>query len=199
MFNLKQGKELIKLARKAVEKRKVGMKFSKEFEIKKGVFVTIETYPEKELRGCIGFPYPIFSLGEAVQKAAISAAYEDPRFKPMEKEELGRVIFEVSILTEPEIIRVKRPKEYFEKIEIGRDGLIIQYGFSQGLLLPQVPVEYKWNVEDFLNNLCYKAGLPPTMWKNLDVKIYKFESQIFMEKSPLGDVVERKLSAANNL
>jgi uncharacterized protein (TIGR00296 family) len=142
MLNLEQGKELVKLARKAVETKKVEKKFSKKFEIKKGVFVTIETFPEKELRGCIGFPRAIYPLGEAVQRAAISAAYEDSRFEPLKKEELEKVVFEVSILTEPELIEVKSPEEYFEKIEEGKDENIIfmETNLEPKVSIPRVPI-----------------------------------------------------------
>jgi len=192
MLSLEQGKELVKLARKAVETKKVEKKFSKEFEIKKGVFVTIETFPEKELRGCIGFPRAIYPLGEAVQMAAISAAYEDSRFEPLEKEELEKVVFEVSILTEPELIEVKSPKEYFEKIEEGKDGLILQNGPFAGLFLPQV-WEYFKSKEEFLENLCFKAGLTPDYIYRKDTRIWKFRAQIFAEEKPNGKVIEVKL------
>jgi hypothetical protein len=191
MFSLAQGKELVKLARKAVESEKVEKKFGKDFEIKKGVFVTIETFPEKELRGCIGFPYATTALGEAVQRAALSAAYEDMRFPRLEKEELDKIVFEVSILTEPELIEVKNPKEYFEKIESGKDGLILQNGPFAGLFLPQVWKFFKTK-EEFLQNLCYKAGLSPSYIYNKETKIWKFRAQIFAEEKPNGRVVEIK-------
>ncbi|MEM5773061.1 MAG: TIGR00296 family protein [Candidatus Aenigmatarchaeota archaeon] len=192
MISLAQGQELVKLARKAAETRKVEKKFSKDFEVKKGVFVTIETYPEKELRGCIGFPYPIYPLGEAVQKAAIAAAFEDPRFGPITKEELSKVVFEVSILTEPELIQVKEPKEYFEKIEEGKDGLILQNGPFTGLFLPQVWNYFKTK-EEFLENLCFKAGLSPDYIYDKKTRIFKFRAQIFAEEKPKGKIVEVKL------
>jgi len=189
MFSLNQGKELIKLARKAVEKQKVENKFVKYFETKKGVFVTIETFPEKELRGCIGFPYPNLKLGEAVQRAAISAAYEDLRFPPLEKEELNKIVFEVSILTEPELIEVKNSKEYFQKIETGKDGLILQNGPFAGLFLPQVWKIFK-SKEEFLENLCYKANLTPNYVYDKKTRIWKFRAQIFAEEEPNGKAKE---------
>jgi uncharacterized protein (TIGR00296 family) len=191
MLSLKQGKELVELARKAVESRKVEKKFNKDFEIKKGVFVTIETFPEKELRGCVGFPHATYPLGEAVQKAAISAAYEDLRFEPLKKEELEKVVFEVSILTEPELIEVKNPKEYFEKIEERKDGLILQNGPFAGLFLPQVWRYFK-SKEEFLENLCFKAGLTPDYIYRKDTKIWKFRAQIFAEEKPNGEIREIK-------
>lgn len=188
MFNLIQGEKLVKLARKAVEERKVENEFDEDFKVKKGVFVTIETYPEKELRGCIGFPYPIYPLGEAVQKAAIAAAYEDSRFEPLEKDELKKVVFEVSILTKPQLIKVRKAEEYLEKIEEGKDGLILEYGGFSALYLPQV-----WEIipekEKFLESLCLKAGLNANAWKEKGAKIFRFRVEAFKEEEPEGKVI----------
>ena len=87
---------------------------------------------EKELRGCIGYPYPTSPLVEAVIDSAINAATEDPRFEPMSLEELGKVVFEVSVLTPPEPVEVENPKEYLSKIKVGEDGLIVERGYRQG-------------------------------------------------------------------
>jgi len=190
MFSLEQGKGLIGLARRAAESREIEREYGKNFEIKKGVFITIETFPGKELRGCVGFPYATLALGEAVQRAAISAAYEDTRFPPIEKEELNRVVFEVSVLTEPELIKVRDPKEYSQKIEAGKDGLIMQNGPFSGLFLPQVWKYFKNNKEEFLRNLCYKAGLTPDYIRDKKTKIWKFGAQIFAEEEPKGKIKE---------
>lgn len=191
MLKLAEGVELVKLARKAVEENKIDKNFSESLREKKGVFVTIETYPEKELRGCIGFPHAIYPLGEAVQRAAISAAFEDVRFPPLEKEELNKVVFEVSVLTEPKLIEVKDPKEYFEKIEKGKDGLILKNGPFTGLFLPQVWNYFKTK-EEFLENLCMKAGLTPDYIYDKNTKIFKFRAQIFAEEKPNGKIFEIK-------
>ncbi|MCS7106269.1 MAG: TIGR00296 family protein, partial [Candidatus Aenigmarchaeota archaeon] len=143
-MELEKGKVLVKLARKTVEKffekNKLEIEESKEkeFKEKRGVFVTIETYPEKELRGCVGFPLPNFPLYEAVQRAAISSAFEDYRFEPLRKEEMGKIVFEVSILTKPKLIEVKKAGDYLEKIKEGKDGLIIELKGFSALYLPQV-------------------------------------------------------------
>ncbi|MCX8147574.1 MAG: TIGR00296 family protein, partial [Candidatus Woesearchaeota archaeon] len=79
------------------------------------------------------------------------------------------------------------------KIIIGRDGLIIRSPFGSGLLLPQVPVEWGWDAEQFLEHLCEKAGLDTDAWKRNDVKIYSFQAQIFSEKGPRGEVIEKEL------
>lgn len=189
MFSLEEGKELINLARKAVENNNIEKNFNKDFKIKKGVFVTIEKFPGKELRGCIGFPQATLELGEAVQRAAISAANEDPRFPPLEREELNEVVFEVSILTEPELIKVKDSKEYFKKIEAGKDGLILKNDPFAGLFLPQVWKYFK-SKEEFLENLCYKANLTPDYIHDKKTKIWKFRAQIFAEEEPNGEIKE---------
>jgi len=193
MLSKSDGKELVKLARKTIEdyfkNKKLKIKESK-FKEKRGIFVSIHTFPDHELRGCIGYPYPILILGEAVQKASISAALQDPRFPPLTQDELKRVVFEVSILTVPSIIKVEEPKDYLKKILIGKDGLIIEHGFYKGLLLPQVPKQYSWDIENFLEHLCMKAGLMVDMWLDPKTKIYKFQTQIFAEREPNGEVIQ---------
>lgn len=156
-----------------------------------GVFVTINMVEggQKTLRGCIGFPYPTTPLVEAVMESAISAATQDPRFPPVSLRELDHVVFEVSVLTPPETVEVKNPKEYCTHIKVGEDGLIVERGFCKGLLLPQVPVEWEWDEETFLCQCCLKAGLPPDSWLVKGTKIYKFSSIIAEELSPKGEVV----------
>jgi uncharacterized protein (TIGR00296 family) len=194
MLSLSDGKELVKLARKTVENYftvKTLEKKETKFKEKKGVFVSIHTFPNHELRGCIGYCYPYYSLGEAVQKASISAAFEDPRFPPLEQDELNKIMLEVSVLTEPKIVNVKNPKEYLKKIEIGKDGLMIEYGYLyKGLLLPQVATEYDWDCETFLEHLCMKAGLIADTWLDPKTKILKFQTQIFKEKKPNGEIIQ---------
>ncbi len=183
------GKKAVEIARKTIElwvnekKRYEPKDYPKSFNEKSGVFVTIYTYPEKNLRGCIGFPEPVYPLIKALIDSAISAT-QDPRFEPLNKEELNKIIIEVSILTKPELIRVDNPKDYVKEIRIGRDGLIIRRGFFSGLLLPQVATEYGWNAEEFLSQTCVKAGLTPDVWLDDETKVYKFQSLIFSEDKP---------------
>jgi len=195
MLNLKEGKILVKLARSSVEnffeKGKLEIKKVKEKKLKEkgGIFVTIETFPKKMLRGCIGFPYPALPLYEAVQKAAISSAFQDYRFESLRKDELEKIIFEVSALSEAKLIKVKNPKEYFKKIEIGKDGLILKHGIFSGLFLPQVWKKIP-DIENFLRNLCWKAGLQSDCWLDKKTKIYKFRVQAFAEIKPRGEIIE---------
>jgi hypothetical protein len=104
----------------------------------------------------------------------------------------------VTILTKPEVIKVKQPQEYPSHIKIGKDGLIVEQGFYKGLLLPQVPIEQEWNTEEFLSHTCMKAGLLPDAWFDKDIKISKFSGQIFTETKPKGQVKEKCLNGSNN-
>jgi uncharacterized protein (TIGR00296 family) len=162
-----------------------------------GVFVTISipVHGEKELRGCIGYPYPTSPLVEAVIDSAVNAATQDPRFEPLTLEELGTVVFEVSVLTPPEPVTVSNPKEYLSKIKVGEDGLIVERGPYKGLLLPQVPVEWGWCEEEFLCQCCMKAGLPADTWLTNDAKIYKFKAIVFDEETPKGGVKRLNLNS----
>ena len=191
------GVVLVKTARKAVteflsngNRMKLESDLEEKFSFNSGVFVTLNN-PDG-LRGCIGFPMPEKKLSHAIIEGAIAAATEDPRFPSVKTNELNDIVFEVTVLTPPVEIDVSDPMEYLEKIKVGRDGLIIRHSFSSGLLLPQVPVEYGWNVEEFLQHTCEKAGLSRDTWKNESVKIEKFEGIIFKEETPNGVIVREE-------
>jgi len=191
------GVVLVKTARKAVtqflsngNRMKLESDLEEKFSFNSGVFVTLNN-PDG-LRGCIGFPMPEKKLSHAIIEGAIAAATEDPRFPSVKTNELNDITFEVTVLTPPMEIIVTEPTEYLEKIKVGRDGLIIKHSFSSGLLLPQVPVEYGWNVEEFLQHTCEKAGLSRDTWKNESVKIEKFEGIIFKEETPNGVIVREE-------
>ena len=191
------GAVLVKTARKAVteflsngNRMKLESDLEEKFSFNSGVFVTLNN-PDG-LRGCIGFPMPEKKLSHAIIEGAIAAATEDPRFPSVKTNELNDIVFEVTVLTPPVEIDVSDPMEYLEKIKVGRDGLIIRHSFSSGLLLPQVPVEYGWDVEEFLQHTCEKAGLARDTWKNESVKIEKFEGIIFKEETPNGAIVREE-------
>jgi len=203
-LSLDEGKFLVKLARKAVEEH---LKSRRTIAVPSGipekllqpcgVFVTINSIrnDEKELRGCIGYPYPTIPLAQAVIESAISSATQDPRFPPLSLKELSRVVFEISVLTPPQRIEVKKPSDYKSKIKIGEDGLIVERGVFKGLLLPQVPAEWEWDEEEFLCQCCMKAGLPPDNWLLDGTKIYKFHAIIFEEEKPEGEIKRKTLGA----
>jgi AmmeMemoRadiSam system protein A len=138
---------------------------------KRGVFVTL--WMEGELRGCIGFPYPVKPLGEAVQEAAICAALQDFRFPPVKEEEVSRIEIEISVLTPPKEIKA-------DQVKVGIHGLIVSQGQRSGLLLPQVAMDYHWDSKTFLEQTSIKAGLPKNAWKD-GAKLYAFEAQVFSE------------------
>lgn len=194
----KEGKELVSLARKSIEYYFHTNKIldycpkGKVLEESCGVFVTLHCWPSNELRGCIGFPEPVMPLYRAVIEAAVSSAFSDDRFPKLQFEELGSIIIEVSVLTKPEEIKFKSPEGLKKKIIIGKHGLIAEKGFSRGLLLPQVPLEWKWDSGEFLENSCMKAGLSRDCWKDGKTRFYSFEGIIFREKKPKGEVEKIK-------
>lgn len=199
MFELSQeeGEFLLRVARRTVEEYiktgnviEIKEKTSPKLEQLHGVFVTINSYDdnERKLRGCIGYPYPTAKLTRAVVECSISAATQDPRFRPISKNELREIVFEISVLTKPRQVEVEHPKHLPSKIEIGKDGLIVEKGFHKGLLLPQVPVEWNWDSEEFLCQSCLKAGLPPDCWLTEKTKIHKFSCIIIRETAPNGTI-----------
>ena len=192
---------LVKTARQAVteflsngNRIKLEAEYEKKFSFNSGVFVTLNK-PDG-LRGCIGFPMPEKKLSCAIIEGAIAAATEDPRFPPVTTKELDGITFEVTVLTPPVEIDVSDPVEYLSKIKVGRDGLIIRHSFYSGLLLPQVPGEYGWSVEEFLQHTCHKAGLEKDFWKSGKAKIEKFEGIVFKEETPNGEVVREKTNGS---
>ena len=197
LITLQDGEKLVKKAREAVESFlfnsvKVqglsGSNFDKNF----GVFVTINSYPDLDLRGCIGFVNPIKRLGEIIVESAIAAATNDFRFDPIQKEDLNKIVFEVSILDRPKLLSCP-PEKREQKIKVPRDGLIIEYGGFSGLLLPQVAAEYKFSPKQFLEALAQKAGLPKNMYLSSSANIYVFGARIFYEENPKGKIKEKKL------
>ncbi len=199
MLTKSEGELAVRLARKAIiECLKHGRKIDpgglpKVFREKRGVFVTLNMKKDKRgLRGCIGRPYPVMPLGEAIIASAINAAKEDPRFDPVKPEEVDLLVIEVTVLTVPKLIRAK-PAELPEKIVIGRDGLIVATNIYQGLLLPQVAVEHGFDCTEFLCQTSIKAGLMPDAWLD-GAQVYSFQGQIFEEIEPGGEIREKILS-----
>ncbi len=195
LLSLEEGEIAVKLARAAIEiylssGEIIQERYSGVFEEKRGVFTTLTK--RGLLRGCIGFPYPIKRLDEAIIESAIAAATQDPRFPKVRLEEMDEICVEVTVLTPPERIQAK-PTDLPKYVEIGRHGLMVQMGPYSGLLLPQVAVELNLSPEDFLSETCMKAGLPPDCWLS-GAEVYRFEGQIFKELEPRGEVVEVNLT-----
>jgi len=203
MLTKTEGETAVRLARIAIKEcLENGQKIKPEnlpdvFKEKRGVFVTLNKKKEiKELRGCIGRPYPVLPLGEAIILSAINAAREDPRFYPVELDEVGDIFIEVTILTVPKRIKAK-PRDIPEKIMIGRDGLIVSTNLSSGLLLPQVAVEHGFDSTEFLCQTCIKAGLMPDAWLE-GAEVYSFEGQIFEEIEPGGKIKEKDIRGGDD-
>lgn len=135
-----------------------------------------ETSRLKELRGCVGYVLSVIPLYRAVAETARSAAFEDPRFDPVTREEAESLHIELSILTPPQPIQP-------ELIEVGRHGLLIVKNGRRGLLLPQVPIEHNWDRITFLQQTCRKAGLSQDAWENGAV-IQAFTAEIFGDPLP---------------
>ena len=196
---MEEGRKLVSAARSAIELSIASNNFRHEvvertlygFEQKHGIFVTLYHFPTKTLRGCIGFSEGAGQIRKLVIDAAIAAAMEDPRFVPLSGMELEHTIIEVSVLSKTEKISGD-PASIKRQIFIGRDGLVIEYGYFRGLFLPVVPVEQHWSVEEYLNNLCIKAGLSEHTWEQPGVYIGRFSAQVFAEASPKGEIREVK-------
>lgn len=202
MLTQEEGREAVHLARNTirnyiVENTTLSSDLKGVFKQYQGVFVTLHRYPEHHLRGCIGIPLPLMPLKEAIIEAATSAT-RDPRFPPLDKEELTSIVIEVTILSKPKVIPREHPQDYLAEIQVGRDGLIAEQGFSKGLLLPQVPIEQDWNIEEFLSQTCIKAGLMPDAWLDKKTTISKFSGQIFTEITPGGKIKEKHIDGSDH-
>ena len=191
------GQLLVSTARKIVtefvstgQRLALGKDVEAKLSFAAGIFVTLNS--KKDLRGCIGFPLPK-NLAQALPEAAIAAATEDPRFSPVNTSELNDITFEVTVLTPPQEIKVNDNFELPSKIKVGRDGLIIKQGHNSGLLLPQVPVEYDWDEQEFLNHTCQKAGLPSDCWTQKQTRVFSFEGIVFKEEKPNGKIIRVEL------
>jgi AmmeMemoRadiSam system protein B/AmmeMemoRadiSam system protein A len=172
---------LLRLARQSVEKAVRGedLKVPDPKSMSEGLrkngaaFVTLTE--AGDLRGCIGHVQADVPLSTCVCQVAVLAALRDPRFRRVEPDELDKISIEISVLTPLEVVKDT------DDIRVGRDGLVIERGPMRGLLLPQVATEYGWTVEEFLQNTCRKAGLPPNAWKEDNTTIYRFHAVVFNE------------------
>jgi AmmeMemoRadiSam system protein A len=181
MLDQDQRTELLRIARQSIEAVLEGRRPELDFQslhddLKRpsGAFVTLNER-SGDLRGCIGSIEAVAPLAQAVSSSAVNAAFRDPRFYPVQKEELPNLHIEISVMS-PIV-----PVTDVEEIEVGRDGLIISRGNRSGLLLPQVATDYGWDRETFLNQTCVKAGLPPDCWRSPDCRIEKFSAEVFGE------------------
>lgn len=168
--------QLKKLARESIEgilfgKDAVPIEFTDNLKEKCGAFVTIKN--RGSLRGCIGYIRGYLPLHETVKDMAVQAAFHDPRFSPVSKDEWTDIDIEISVLTPMKKI------EDINEIEVGIHGIYIEKGMHSGLLLPQVATEQKWDRTAFIEYTCFKAGLPKDAWKSKDIDIFIFSAEVF--------------------
>ncbi len=179
-LTLEHKKTLIKIARESITSA-INSKAFPEYKINDamlntmcGAFVTLHT--DGNLRGCIGNITAETPLWETVRNMAVESALRDPRFPSVSPRELKNIDIEISVLSPLE--RIKN----LDEIEVGKHGLFIKKGFYQGLLLPQVATDYKWNKIQFLEQTCYKAGLSGDCYKQVATEIFIFSAIVFGEK-----------------
>ncbi len=179
-----EGELAVRLARGVIEytiakKPKPMINLTPVFSEKRGVFVTLTK--NGLLRGCIGFPYPVMPLGDAIEHTAVAASLEDPRFPQVRKDEIAALEVEVTVLSVP-VPLTGDPEKRPSLVEVGRHGLIVRGMGTSGLLLPQVATDYGWDSRTFLDHTCEKAGLPGRCWTKNNVEVLTFEGQIFSER-----------------
>ncbi len=179
-------KVLMRLARLAIkseftEERIDTSEFERYDSLKQeaGAFVTL--HKGENLRGCIGYIFAEKPLYKTVINAAKQAAFSDPRFTPLNKNEFENISLEISVLSPP--FEMKS----YDEIILGKHGLILNDMGRRGLLLPQVPIEHNMNKEQYLSAICEKAGLPSDMWKKKQLKIELFTANVFSEEDIKGD------------
>lgn len=182
MLNPQQRLQLLRIARESIEAVLDGRRpqlnpgqYDEDLRRPAGAFVSLHTR-QGDLRGCIGSIQPVAPLCQAVASSAINAAFRDPRFRPLRKEELPEIDLEISVMGPIE------PVSNVEEIVVGRDGLIVRRGGSSGLLLPQVATDCAWDRDSFLNHTCMKAGLPPESWRSPECLLERFSAEVFSEQ-----------------
>lgn len=173
-FNLAERVLLLGLAHEsilaALENREISMDPpSPHLGEPRGAFTTI--YVQDQLRGCVGYVFPVASLYRTVAETARAAAFEDTRFVPVTPGEVSRLELSLSILS---CLRIVTPEE----VEVGRHGLLISQAGRRGLLLPQVPIERQWDRVKFLEQTCRKAGLALDAWQK-GATIEAFTAEVF--------------------
>ncbi len=176
-YSAEERATLLGLAHRSIESALAGVEVdlvppNQHLAEHRGAFTTLHLHGK--LRGCIGYVFPTQSLYGTVAETARAAAFDDPRFQPVELEEARRLKVEISVLS---LLRPAAP----EQIVIGKHGLVVQHGSRRGLLLPQVPAEWDWDRETFLAQTCMKAGLPPDAWRR-GAELQVFTAEVFGEE-----------------
>jgi AmmeMemoRadiSam system protein A len=183
MLNQEQRHQLLRIARESIAAVLDGrraqvdpLEFDDDLRRPAGAFVSLHT-KNGDLRGCIGSIHPVAPLCLAVASSAVNAAFRDPRFQPLRRDEVHLVHVEISVMGP--VVEVSD----LEEITIGRDGLIVRRGGRAGLLLPQVATDYRWDRDSFLSHTCVKAGLPPDSWRSPGCLVERFSAEVFSEQT----------------
>ena len=179
-----QGKTLLALARETISEELGGdspaaIPEDPAFDTRCGTFVTLKI--NGSLRGCIGNLTPAGSVAEGVQRNAINAAFNDPRFSPLTAGELANVDIDISVLSQPHIVEYRDGEDLAARLCPGIDGVILTLGSAGATFLPQV-WEQLPTPELFLGHLCRKAGLSETAWRDAHPKIEIYQVQCFEEE-----------------
>jgi AmmeMemoRadiSam system protein A len=175
-FSPEERARLLQLAHQAIDsaiaKQKIDLTAPSEHLAEmRGAFTTLHL--NGDLRGCIGYVIPMYPLYRTVAETAVAAAFSDPRFTPVTAEEAAHLMIEISVLSPMFPITP-------EEVEVGKHGLLVSMGRRRGLLLPQVPTEHGWDRVTFLEQTCYKAGLPPDAWQR-GATLEAFTAEVFGE------------------
>ena len=184
-FTQKQGKELLAIARETVRAAFSNVNLRLKPEVRKrlsaetGVFVNI--YSGKELRGSFGYPPGTCGLADGIKRAARGAAFKDCRFLSLKKSELYKARFEVSLIGKFRQLKVKKPEQYFTKINPKKHGLFIRYGPFRAMQLPVFAVRRGLSSRDFLEKTIEKSGMAPESWTSPNLKVFVFETRRFSE------------------
>ena len=179
MLNRKEASALLTIAREAItycvqkQSYQPTPREEKALNQRAGCFVTIKQ--DGQLRGCLGTFQSQRPLFQEVAQMAAASCSKDPRFHPMEADELAHFSIEISVLSPLEKI------DDVEQLEVGIHGIYLEKNFSRGVLLPQVATDHGWDRETFLGQTCLKAGLRPNAWQDADAEIYIFSAQIISE------------------
>ncbi|HEV2115884.1 MAG TPA: AmmeMemoRadiSam system protein A [Terriglobales bacterium] len=144
---------------------------SEHLQQHRGAFTTLHL--EGDVRGCVGYVFPVAPLFQTIIETARAAAFQDMRFLPVTREEAAQLQISISVLSPLFSINV-------EELELGKHGLLVTQGNRRGLLLPQVPAEHGWDRKTFLEQTCRKAGLPPDAWQH-EATLEAFTAEIFGE------------------
>lgn len=184
-YSQAEKKLLLKIARDVVTARLSGkafsfdkLKISKKLKEKRAVFVTLTI--NGELRGCIGSLSPEEELFNAVVHNSSNAAFHDPRFSPLTKDELDNIKIEISVLTPMKRFDYKNVNNIIEFLNKNKPGVYIKKGYYSATYLPQVWEHFE-KVEDFLSSLCEKAGLDSDAWKSGSLEVFSYNVEAFSE------------------